>query len=188
MGVAAQAQPDAAAAPRRIVVMGVSGSGKTSVAEALAHRLGLAFLEGDRLHPRENIDKMSKGIPLTDADRWPWLDRIGEHLHAATAAGQGIVVSCSALKRAYRDRLRSAAGGRLTFLFLDGSRDLLLSRMQARSGHFMPASLLDSQFAALEDPTGEPDVVAVSIDATLEAIVEDSLVRLAALWKTQPAS
>jgi len=162
--------------------MGVSGSGKTSVAEALARRLGLAFLEGDRLHPPENIDKMSKGIPLTDADRWPWLDRIGEHLHGATAAGQGIVVSCSALKRAYRERLRTAAGGLLTFLFLDGSRDLLVSRMKARTGHFMPASLLDSQFAALEDPTGEPDVVAVGIDGPLETIVENSIGRLAELW------
>ncbi|MBD9373784.1 gluconokinase [Rhizobium sp. ARZ01] len=158
--------------------MGVSGSGKTSVAEALAQRLSLPFLEGDQLHPPANVEKMSKGVPLTDTDRWPWLDRIGDRLHAASAAGEGIVVSCSALKRAYRNRLRAAAGDNLSFLFLDGSRDLLLARMQARRNHFMPASLLDSQFATLEDPTGERGVVTVSIDAPLETIVENGIRKL----------
>lgn len=168
--------------PRRLVVMGVSGSGKTSVAEAVAGRLSLPFVEGDQLHPPANVEKMSEGIPLTDADRWPWLDRIGASLHAAAAAGEGVVVSCSALKRAYRDRLRAAAGGDLSFLFLDGSREELLARMQARRNHFMPASLLDSQFAALEDPTGEDGVVTVSISAPLEVVVENGLKELSALW------
>jgi gluconokinase len=175
----------AASRPLAIVVMGVSGSGKSSVAEALARRLELPFLEGDRLHLPESVEKMSKGIPLTDADRWPWLDRIGEYLLGATATGQGAVVSCSALKHAYRERLRTAAGADLAILYLEGSRDLLLSRMKARKGHFMPATLLDSQLATLEDPTGEPGVVAVSIDAPLETVVENGLERLTALWKNR---
>lgn len=160
--------------------MGVSGSGKTSVAEALARRLSLPFVEGDALHPPANVEKMSKGIPLTDEDRWPWLESIGQRLHAAATAGDGIVVSCSALKRSYRDLLRKAAAGDLAFLYLDGSRELLLSRMKARRDHFMPAALLDSQLATLEHPLGEPGVVAVSIDAPLDAIVESSIKALAA--------
>ncbi|WP_374838878.1 gluconokinase [Mycoplana ramosa] len=162
--------------------MGVSGSGKTSIARALADRLSLRFLEGDQLHPAANVEKMSRGIPLTDADRWPWLARIGDDLHAAAAAGEGIVVSCSALKRAYRDRLRAAAGGDLNFVFLDGSRDVLLARLQARRNHFMPADLLDSQLATLEDPKGECGVVSVDIDAPVEVVVDNSLKKLSAVW------
>ncbi len=173
-------------AGRAIVVMGVSACGKTSVAEGLAAALQADFLEGDRLHPQANIDKMSEGIPLTDADRWPWLDRIGAELHAATEAGSDIVASCSALKRAYRDRLRAEAGGNLAFVFLRGSRDLLIGRMQQRRGHFMPASLLESQLATLEDPSGEAGVVTVDIDAPLEAIVAASLERLSAQWRQRP--
>lgn len=174
---------------RAVVVMGVSGCGKTSVAEGLAAALGAGFLEGDQLHPQANIDKMSKGIPLTDADRWPWLDRIGAELHAVTGAGAGagplggIVASCSALKRAYRDRLRAEAGGDLSFVFLRGSRELLIGRMQERKGHFMPANLLDSQLATLEDPSGEVGVVTVDIDAPLDEIVATSLERLQAQWR-----
>ncbi|MBB3979201.1 gluconokinase [Rhizobium azooxidifex] len=168
---------------RAVVVMGVSGCGKTSVAEGLAAALGAGFLEGDQLHPQANIDKMSKGIPLTDADRWPWLDRIGAELHTVTGAGAPIVASCSALKRAYRDRLRAEAGGDLSFVFLRGSRELLIGRMQERKGHFMPASLLDSQLATLEDPSGEEGVVTVDIDAPLDEIVATSLERLRAQWR-----
>lgn len=168
---------------RAVVVMGVSGCGKTSVAEGLAAALGAGFLEGDQLHPQANIDKMSKGIPLTDADRWPWLDRIGAELHTVTGAGAPIVASCSALKRAYRDRLRAEAGGDLSFVFLRGSRELLIGRMQERKGHFMPASLLDSQLATLEDPSGEEGVVTVDIDAPLDEIVATSLERLQAQWR-----
>ncbi|PDT04519.1 gluconokinase [Rhizobium chutanense] len=159
------------ALPLAVVVMGVSGCGKSSVGERVAAQNGMPFLEGDQLHPAANVEKMAKGIPLTDDDRLPWLDRIGEEIRAAQKASQGLVVSCSALKKSYRDRLRQAAGGRLAFVFLDGSRKLLLSRMQARQGHFMPASLLDSQLQTLEPPTGEPGVVTVAIDGALDDMV-----------------
>ena len=154
-----------------VVVMGVSGCGKTSVAEGLAARFSAAFIEGDSLHPAANVDKMSRGVPLTDEDRWPWLDTVGRAMADALARGESVVVSCSALKRVYRDRLRMASGGALAFVFLKGSRDLLISRMAAREGHFMPVSLLDSQLATLEDPTGEPGVVSVDIDAPVDEIV-----------------
>ena len=164
-----------------VCVMGVSGSGKTSIGEGLAARLGYAFLEGDRLHPAANVEKMSKGIPLVDDDRWPWLDAIGAESGRHLAAGEGLVLSCSALKRAYRDRLRKAAGGRLAFVYLDGSRALLRARMGAREGHFMPLSLLDSQLATLEVPTGEPGVVTVAIDADIDTIVARAVEGLAGL-------
>ncbi len=165
---------------RAIVVMGVSGCGKTSVAEGLAAALSAAFIEGDSLHPPANVEKMSKGIPLDDTDRWPWLAIIGDALSDALAQDKSIVISCSALKKTYRDRLRKAAGGRLAFVFLNGSRELLLSRMSARRGHFMPASLLDSQLATLEVPSGEPGVITVDIDAPIERIVAAALHGLAA--------
>ncbi len=164
-----------------VCVMGVSGSGKTSIGEGLAARLGYAFLEGDRLHPPANVEKMSKGIPLVDDDRWPWLDAIGAEIARHLKAGEGLVLSCSALKRAYRDRLRAAAGGRLAFVYLDGSRDLLGERMGAREGHFMPLSLLDSQLATLEVPSGEPGTVTVAINADVETIVTRAVDGLAAL-------
>ena len=160
---------------RAIIVMGVSGCGKTSVAEGLAAALSAAFIEGDSLHPAANVEKMSKGIALSDADRWPWLDAVGRALSEAREEGRDVVVSCSALKKSYRDRLRAAAGGALSFVFLEGSREILLSRMAARQGHFMPASLLDSQLATLEDPTGEPGVVTVQIDRPVDAIVAAAL-------------
>ncbi|EJB06565.1 carbohydrate kinase, thermoresistant glucokinase family [Rhizobium leguminosarum bv. trifolii WSM597] len=159
------------ALPLAVVVMGVSGCGKSSVGAGIAARNGMPFLEGDQLHPACNVEKMAKGIPLTDADRLPWLDRIGEEINTAQNASQGLVISCSALKKTYRDRLRQAAGGRLAFVFLKGTRDLLLSRMQARQGHFMPASLLDSQLQTLESPTGEAGVVTVAIDMALDDMV-----------------
>ena len=157
--------------PLAVIVMGVSGCGKSSVGERVATQNGMPFLEGDQLHPAANVEKMAKGIPLTDEDRLPWLDRIGEEIKAAQKASRGLVISCSALKRSYRDRLRQAAGGRLAFVFLEGPRELLLSRMQARQGHFMPASLLDSQLQTLEPPTGEPGVVTVAIDGALDDMV-----------------
>lgn len=166
---------------RAIVVMGVSGCGKTSVAEGLAAALPAAFIEGDSLHPAANVEKMSKGIPLDDEDRWPWLDTIGRAMAETLNDGKSVVVSCSALKKSYRDRLRQAAGGTLAFVFLKGSRDLLMTRMAARRDHFMPVSLLDSQLATLEDPSGEPGVVTVDIDASVEAIVADAFDGLAAL-------
>jgi gluconokinase len=167
--------------PTAVIVMGVSGSGKTSVAVALAELLGLRFVEGDALHPAANVDKMSRGIPLTDDDRMPWLDLIGAEIAAAVNRGEGIVVSCSALKRFYRDRLRREAGGPLYFVYLEGSKALLASRMGARKGHFMPPSLLESQLETLEVPTGEPGVVTVDIDDTVEGIAAAAAKGLAAL-------
>jgi gluconokinase len=160
---------------RAIIVMGVSGAGKTSVAELLAHRMGCAFLEGDRLHPKANVDKMAHGTPLTDEDRWPWLDLIGNEIAAVTAQGKSVVATCSSLKVSYRERLRKAAGGKLYFVFLKGAEDLLAQRMGERKGHFMPASLLQSQLATLESPEGEQGVVTVDIDATVEVIVDRAL-------------
>jgi gluconokinase len=157
------------------IVMGVSGSGKSVVGAALADDLGLAFIEGDVLHPRANIEKMSMGIALTDADRFPWLDRIGKELAGALANRHGIVISCSALKKIYRDRLRGFAAGRLVFIFLSGSEAVLAPRMAARTGHFMPASLLKSQLATLEDPSAEDGVLTVDIDATTDRVIADAI-------------
>lgn len=176
--------PDAASQtetehPWLVVVMGVSGCGKTSVGERLADTLAVPFLEGDSLHPPANIEKMGEGIPLTDDDRWPWLDLIGARLEAARE--EGMVISCSALKRAYRERLRQAAGGGLNFVFLHGSRALLEQRMGERAGHFMPASLLDSQLATLENPSAEEGVVAVDISPPVAAVASAALRALMAM-------
>lgn len=130
------------------VVMGVASCGKTAVGEAVAAHLGVAFTEGDRLHPRSNIAKMSAGIALTDEDRWPWLSLVGESLRGEA----GHVTSCSALKRAYRAHIAAAAGRPVDFVFLDGGEALLAQRIAARKGHFMPPSLLASQLATLERP------------------------------------
>lgn len=156
----------------RLVVMGVSGSGKSSVGLAIAEALGLPFLEGDTLHPQSNVKKMASGIPLTDEDRSPWLDKIGVEL---AKADRGIVVSCSALKKSYRDRLRQKTGGALAFVFLDGSLDVLRSHMSKRTGHFMPLSMLDSQLATLEPPTGEPFVLRQDVAQSIDQIVETSV-------------
>lgn len=131
------------------VVMGVASCGKTSVGEALAAQLGATFIEGDKLHPKSNVDKMSAGVPLTDEDRWPWLTLVGEALNAPG----GRVASCSALKRVYRQHIAKAAGRSVCFVFLDGSRELLEQRIAARLWHFMPPSLLASQLATLERPS-----------------------------------
>ncbi|ATN33127.1 gluconokinase [Rhizobium sp. ACO-34A] len=155
--------------------MGVSGCGKSSVGALLAERLGLAFVEGDSLHPAGNVAKMAQGIALTDEDRWPWLETIGRLMAEALNRGEGIVVSCSALKRIYRDRLRQATSDRLAFVFLDGTPELLLSRMGARTGHFMPVTLLESQLRTLEVPTGEQGVITVNIDGSVDAIVDCAL-------------
>ena len=158
---------------RRLVIMGVSGCGKSSVGARLAARLGLNYRDGDDLHPPENVAKMRAGMPLTDADRWPWLDRVGQVLLAEAP----VIVGCSALKRAYRDRIRTAAGGPMTLVHLAGSQEVIAARMALRQGHYMPLSLLDSQFAALEPPAAE-EAITVSIDQPLEAIVADILRQL----------
>jgi len=150
--------------PHRIVVMGVSGCGKSTLAQAVADRLGLPMVDGDDLHLPHSVAKMKAGIPLEDADRWPWLDRIGEVLSQPA----GCVVACSALRRAYRDRIRTACP-QVVFLFLDGARGPILERMQQRQGHYMPPSLLDSQLATLERPgPDEPDVVHLQVEDTHE--------------------
>ncbi len=154
---------------RRVVVMGVAGCGKSSVGQALAARLGAVYLEGDAFHSPDNIAKMSRGEPLSDSDRAPWLDAVGA---AIAAAGPAAVASCSALRRAYRDRLRAAAAGPLVFVHLTGSREVIAARMMARAGHFMPASLLDSQFSTLEPPGPDEDALSVDIDCGLGELVD----------------
>jgi gluconokinase len=156
---------------RSVVVMGVSGCGKSSVGERLAAQRDWTYLEGDALHPPENVAKMASGIPLSDEDRWPWLDRIGQELSRAAEKGETIVVTCSSLKKIYRDRMRKAAGSKLDFVFLQGSMEVLSARMTARKGHFMPPSLLESQLKTLESPVGEEGVLTISIENTIEDIV-----------------
>ncbi len=155
-----------------IIVMGVSGSGKSTVGEKLAEALNLPFLEGDSLHPKSNVDKMASGIPLQDEDRWPWLDKIGERM---AVAEQGLIVSCSSLKKSYRYRLRAAVGGQLAFVFLDGSFEVLHEHMGHRTGHFMPVTMLESQLATLESPVGEPLVFRADVVDPIEKIVAESL-------------
>jgi len=160
-----------------IIVMGVSGSGKSTIGALLAEKLGWPFADADGFHPPENVAKMASGQPLTDADRWPWLDAIAAHIGAARQAGQPVVVACSALRRAYRDRLR-AGHGDLLFLHLSGAPEVIAARQAARQGHFMPPSLMASQFATLEDTVAEPDAVTVSVKASPDEVVEAALAHL----------
>jgi gluconokinase len=166
-----------------IVVMGVSGCGKSTVGRLLADSLGWPFVEGDDNHPPENIARMSAGIPLTDDDRRGWLDTLAGRIRAARATATPIVLSCSALKRRYRDRLRTDSPA-LAFVYLHGTPDTLRARMAARTGHFMPTGLLDSQFAALEPPA--PDEAAVTVDVTLPP-AEIARQALAALTHAHPS-
>lgn len=161
------------------MVIGVSGSGKSTIAAALADRLGVRFADADALHPAENVEKMAAGIPLTDADRAPWLDAVG-----AVLAPGDVVVACSALTRAYRDRLRAAAPD-LAIVYLSGSRELLAERMSHRV-HFMPVSLLDSQLATLEVPAADEHAITVDIAATPDAIVETAARQLRVQRAEQP--
>ena len=163
--------------PRRphLVIIGVSGSGKSSVGAALADALDLPFADADDLHPQSNVDKMAAGTPLTDDDRWPWLDRVGETL---AEAPEGLVIACSALRRVYRDRIAQHAP-HVQFVLLDWSRELLAERMGARENHFMPTTLLDSQLATLEALEADEAGFAVSIEGTPAAIVAEIENRLA---------
>ncbi|HET8555360.1 MAG TPA: gluconokinase [Rhodanobacteraceae bacterium] len=160
-----------------LVVMGVSGCGKSSVGKCVANRLGWSFLEGDTMHPVANVAKMHVGQPLDDADRRPWLDAIGRWMDARQAAGESAVIACSALKRRYRDRLRRGRPG-VCFAWLKTSRAELERRLDRRTNHFMPSSLLDSQLATLEPPA--PDEPALTIDANgdLDATVRATLAAL----------
>ena len=151
-----------------VVVMGVSGCGKSTLAAGIAAALDLPAVDGDDLHSAAAVSKMRSGTPLNDADRWPWLERIGARLADAQRSPAGMVLSCSALKKAYRERIRAACPG-VRFVFLDGDPELIRTRMTARQGHYMPAGLLDSQLRTLERPGGdESDVYRVEIDAPLE--------------------
>lgn len=143
--------------------MGVSGSGKTTVAEVLTRRLGWRFEEGDALHPEANIEKMAGGHPLTDDDRWPWLAMVAGWIDQRLDAGENGLITCSALKRAYRDLLNRRGSG-VIFVFLAGSKQTIAERLGGRQGHFMRASLLDSQFADLEAPAADEPAIRVSIE------------------------
>jgi gluconokinase len=157
--------------------MGVSGSGKSTVADALARRLGWRFEDGDRFHPPGNVAKMSAGHPLTDEDRRPWLEAIAAEIDRICAADERVVVACSALKRAYRDNLVHGRNDVL-FVFLEGTQELIAGRLDRRTGHFMPPELLASQFRTLQPPGPDEPAIAVSIDAPVDAIVSDILRQL----------
>ncbi|MFF5716865.1 gluconokinase [Streptomyces buecherae] len=172
-------------APHVVVVMGVSGTGKSTIGRSLAALLGVPYAEADDFHPPRNIAKMSAGTPLDDADRAPWLDAIGAW--AQGRAGQGGVVSCSALKRAYRDRLRAAAPG-IAFLHLTGDRDLIAERLSSRKGHFMPGALLDSQFADLEPLQDDERGVAVDVTPQPAVITQRAIEEIARLDEVPPTA
>lgn len=159
---------DATVAAPLVVVMGVAGSGKSTIGVLVADALGVPFIDGDSLHPIANVTKMAAGTPLTDEDRWPWLARVGEEL--ADASGTGLVVACSALKRVYRAAILVEAPGAV-FLHLSGSREVLSARLEGRSGHFMPISLLDSQLATLEQLSDDEPRVVVDVGAPVDTVV-----------------
>jgi len=163
----------------RVIVMGVSGSGKSTIGALVADAMGFPFLDGDSLHPLANIHKMAAGIPLDDADRWPWLEIVGDELANTKAAG--IVIACSALKRSYRDVIRAKAPDTI-FLHLDGSLEVLGSRLEGRSGHFMPPALLASQLAALEPLGKDENAVVIDISASITELLAEAVagIKLAA--------
>lgn len=150
-----------------LVVMGVSGCGKSTVARLLADRLGWDLQEGDDLHPPANVAKMASGVPLTDDDRWPWLDLVAGWITERTAAGRPGIITCSALRRVYRDRL---AGDGVIFVYLEGTKERIADRLAARNDHFMPAGLLDSQLETLEPPGEDENVVSVETVGSPEEI------------------
>ena len=164
--------PPSSIGPAVVIIMGVSGSGKSTVGAMLAARLHWRFEDGDWFHPAANIEKMHKGIPLTDEDRWPWLGAIADWIDQLRRRGGHGVIACSALKRAYRDKIR-AGRSQVTFVFLEGSKSLIADRLAHRHGHFMPPSLLDSQFEALEQPDPDEPVITVDIAKSPEAQVQD---------------
>ncbi|PJG55041.1 gluconate kinase [Bradyrhizobium forestalis] len=164
-----------AEAPCALIVMGVSGSGKSTVAKALGERLGWRFEDGDSFHPAGNVEKMRAGHPLTDEDRWPWLNAIADEIALVCGRGEHIIIACSALKHAYRDVLLRGRSD-VRFVFLKGTKELIAERLALRKGHFMPPGLLTSQFETLEPPEAGEHVITVSIDETVEAIV-DGIVR-----------
>lgn len=161
--------------PCVLIVMGVSGSGKSTIAERLAERLAWSFEDGDKFHPARNVAKMSAGEPLTDDDRWPWLLAIADEIDRVCRSGEHAVIACSALKRAYRDVLVHGRDD-VRIIFLNGTQALIAGRLAGRKGHFMPPGLLESQFKTLEPPDASENPITVSIDASVDAIV-DAVVR-----------
>lgn len=171
----------------QIIVMGVSGSGKSTIGALIAGALGVPFVDGDSLHPQSNIEKMAGGQPLNDDDRWPWLATVGTSLADAGRQGAGMVIACSALRRAYRDAILAAAP-KTRFVHLAGSREVLASRLEGRSDHFMPPALLDSQFATLE-PLGEDEPgIVVDINQQVPAIVSEAVTKLGSPTSTPAAA
>ena len=163
--------------PCALIVMGVSGSGKSTIGEKLAERLNWNFEDGDKFHPASNVAKMRAGHPLTDEDRWPWLQAIADEIDRICKAGQHAVIACSALRRAYRDVLVHGRSD-VRMIYLKGSQELIAGRLAQRKGHFMPPGLLDSQFKTLEPPDRNENPVTVSIDAAVDAIVDDIIRQL----------
>jgi gluconokinase len=162
-------------APCALVIMGVSGSGKTTIADKLAERLGWTCEDGDKYHPKSNVEKMSAGHPLTDEDRWPWLNAIADEIERVCKARGHVVVACSALKRTYRDVLLRGRDD-VRIVFLNGTQKLIAGRLALRKDHFMPPGLLDSQFKTLETPGPDENAIDVSIDASVDTIV-DNIIR-----------
>jgi gluconokinase len=159
-----------------VIVFGVSGAGKTTIGKLLAEQLGWTFYEADDFHSRANIQKMQSGRPLTDEDRWPWLERLRDRITRSISAKQNAVLACSALKRAYRERLR--VGDDVKFVFLRGDYALIEKQLRRRSGHFMNSGLLKSQFADLEEPGPDEDVLAIELGRTPEELVEEIKTKL----------
>nr|WP_113866591.1 gluconokinase [Brenneria salicis]NMN92694.1 gluconate kinase (SKI family) [Brenneria salicis ATCC 15712 = DSM 30166]RBP62468.1 gluconate kinase (SKI family) [Brenneria salicis ATCC 15712 = DSM 30166]RLM30604.1 gluconate kinase [Brenneria salicis ATCC 15712 = DSM 30166] len=158
-------------AGQSIIIMGVSGCGKSSVGAAIAHALGAKFIDGDDLHPRANIQKMASGHPLDDNDRAPWLERLSDAAYSLRHKNEVGLIVCSALKRRYRDRLRED-NPEMLFLYMKGSFEVIMERLKARAGHFMPTDLLKSQFEALEEPAAdEADVVPIDISGSFDEVV-----------------
>lgn len=162
---------------QHLVVMGVSGSGKTTLAQLLDDRLGWPYAEADEFHPQDNIDKMAAGVALTDEDRWPWLEAMRDWLTEQTRRGQSTVVTCSALRRAYRDLLRTAEG-RVRFVHLTAPPELIGGRLAGRTGHFMPPTLLPSQFATLEPLDPDEDGIVVVVDVAPGEVADRALAEL----------
>ena len=159
-----------------VIVFGVSGAGKTTIGKLLAEQLGWQFYEADDFHPRANIEKMRSGRPLTDEDRWPWLERLREQITRSITAKDNAVLACSALKRAYRDRLRVSDD--VTFVFLRGDYALIAEQLRHRRGHFMNPELLRSQFADLEQAEPDEDVLTTELGRTPQELVEDIKTKL----------